>query len=117
MSRVGADRKAYTRSNSGLRRARLHFTGLLRGWCDQAKDPEAYRERVRAVAKAAKERGLYAAGATMSDLVHSVMSLFGRRDGLNCYQYMSLGGHRCIALLGPHAFRRWKFTVLRRRTA
>lgn len=112
--RVKGDRADYTRSARGLKRARYRFAGLLREWCEEEQDVELYRERLKAIATAAKKHGLYAQCTYINDSMHSVMGIWARLSGMNPWRYRSLDERRRMACRNDREFSTWKYEQLRK---
>lgn len=103
---IAKDRRKFTASHERLRRARRHYSLLVRRWVEKARDPALFRERAYRCARRAIEAGLW----KMPDARMAVFGILGhwrRSDRMNWWAWRGRGERRNVALDWERGFQGW----------
>lgn len=115
-TRAGKTRERFNRDGAWLRRARHHYSLLLRSWCEEAKDPGVFRERVIRCYDRGREHGLWKM-PLRHGAAHAILGHWKRADRETWWPWIHGDKRRGVAIMYPRDFAQWKRGKKKSRTA
>lgn len=103
---IKKDRSGFNRSNARLRRARRHYSLLVRRWVEQARDPAVFRHRAYHCARRAIAAGLWKI-PNEREAVFGILGHWRRHDRMSWWPWRNADQRRGVALDWERGFQDW----------